>query len=884
MDNTVKKRQVLGAIGLIGGGIAVLVVVCMIMWTKLQDITTGQVESHVAGYSHMMARMIDGSFKNELDLLEDMTSLVDVETGRISDALTSEAGSSYGVMRTNGEAAYGRALSFAEYDSFFDSLHGNPSVCFSKSSDAVVFTVPVYNGDNVKYVLYRLYSSKALEQKLKLICYDGLGECMLVDGSGGIVLRSEGSTAEIDFFTAEDKSDALERIRDKMNTGVSAASYCSKNELIMFAAETEHPALYVIGFVPSKAPAGDIAMVVPLVLWTFGLLWLLLLIITLYLLSAERKAQESDEFRQAKILAENANQAKSDFLANMSHEIRTPINAIIGMNEMIMRESSEKEITEYAANIDTAGHSLLSIINDILDFSKIESGRMELDMHEYMLGSVLNDVVVMVKLKAEQKDLNFDVEVQEDLPDILYGDEVRIKQVILNLLINAVKYTTKGNVKLSVSGTLSHGENSVDLKISVKDTGIGIRKELIPSLFENFSRFDMEKNRNVEGTGLGLAITHRLVTLMDGSIKVDSVYGEGSVFTVFLRQEVRGTGRIGNFLMSGVAAAAAAAGQGKSREVFTAPGANILAVDDNQMNLVVLKNLLKSSKTRLTVCMGGSEALELVRTNSYDVILLDHMMPSMDGIETLKHMRTMPSNMSREAAVIALTANAVSGAREMYLAEGFDDYLSKPISGSDLEAMLAKHLPTGKVVYVEAEEKKPAAAPPPAPTMAAAGRKPAVPAPGKAAPSPANEPSASDKAAPASEKPAAEEEPPLFDVAIGIKYCADSEDMYAEILQMFCDMRDEKRTALEGAFVKRNWGDYTVHIHSLKSNSLNIGGRRLSKLCLSLEQAGKRIQAGQEVEESTDYIMKNHSAAMSLYNETIAAAFDYLDRRDGSKK
>lgn len=390
-----------------------------------------------------------------------------------------------------------------------------------------------------------------------------------------------------------------------------------------------------------------------------------------------------------RLAAVHANETKSEFLANMSHEIRTPLNAIIGMNEMVMREQISPQAQDYSQNIYNAGQTLLAIINDILDFSKIESGKMEIVPVTYELSSVLNDVINMVARKASDKGLNLYTDVAKNIPYQLFGDEVRIRQIALNIVNNAVKYTQKGSVKLKVDWEWID-EVKILLKFSVTDTGIGIKEEDLRKLFKGFQRVDLVTNRNIEGTGLGLAITKRLVDQMNGEITVESVYGQGSTFTVTLPQVVMSDIPMGDF-------ASAYQKMHRNREAkvesFTAPDARMLIVDDNKVNLVVAKGLIKKMGVQIDGVESGMEALEKIKTNHYHIILLDHMMPEMNGLETIKRMRQQEENMSKDAVIIALTANAVSGSREMYMAAGFNDYLSKPIDVIKYTEMIRKYLP-----------------------------------------------------------------------------------------------------------------------------------------------------------------------------------------------
>lgn len=391
--------------------------------------------------------------------------------------------------------------------------------------------------------------------------------------------------------------------------------------------------------------------------------------------------------------ADEANEAKSRFLANISHEIRTPINAVLGMDEIILREAQSQDIKNYAANIQSAGKTLLSIINDILDFSKIESGMMEIIEGDYLIGTVLADLASHISLRAQKKGLKLITEFDPNIPSVLYGDEVRIRQIILNILTNAVKYTETGAIQFHASCT-EQSENQVMLDIFIKDTGIGIRKENIPLLFQSFHRVDEKSVHNIEGTGLGLSIVQRLLKLMNGTIEVKSLYGIGSIFYIHIPQKIVNHQPLGSLENS------LPVMPKEYKASFEAPDAKILVVDDYKLNLQVIEGLLKQTKVQLTLISSGKECLQKIQHETYDLIFLDHMMPELDGIETLHQMQNMPENRNQNTPVIVLTANAIAGAKEMYLKEGFQDYLSKPIDSRLLEELVKKYLPDEKIYKV----------------------------------------------------------------------------------------------------------------------------------------------------------------------------------------
>ena len=528
----------------------------------------------------------------------------------------------------------------------------------------------------------------------------------------------------------------------------------------------------------------------------------------------------SQELAEETKKAKAANVAKSRFLSNMSHEIRTPINAIMGMNEMILREAIHPAIREYAENIRSASESLLGLVNDILDFSKIEAGKMEIIPVEYELSSVLNDLVNMVKTRAEKKGLSLSVEASPELPTLLFGDEIRIKQVATNILTNAVKYTEKGSVTLRVSFEKAGGQ-SILLRFDVRDTGIGIKPEDLDKLYNAFERIEEARNRTIEGTGLGMNITKRLLELMGSRLEVESVYGEGSTFSFTVEQRVMNWSPIGNFEE---AYRRTAIRQQVYRESFTAPDARVLIVDDTKMNLTVMRGLLKATKMQIDEAESGQEALTLTEKKKYDVIFLDHRMPGMDGVETLVSLRMQLHGKNSDTPVVCLTANAVSGAREWYLERGFNDYLTKPVKGEQLEAMLVKYLPPERVKMSGGG----------APQDESGGTLPAWLLSSEALGN-------------------------VLDVKAGLQFCGSAED-YLAVLRVFQESAAENADEIQRLFEAKDWKNYTTKVHALKSSARVIGAAELSDRAARLEDAGNRLYV-EEIAEDTPLLLALYRAS-----------------------
>lgn len=525
--------------------------------------------------------------------------------------------------------------------------------------------------------------------------------------------------------------------------------------------------------------------------------------------------------------AETAANSKSAFLANISHEIRTPLNAILGMNELVLRESRQPHIKEYAMYIKNSGKSLLTIISDILDLSKIESGKVYLVNENYSLSSLVEDVERSIQKRIMEKGLELKIYVEPELHENLKGDEVRIKQIIMNLLTNAVKYTEKGEVRLYITGTVV--ENKQDLTIEVSDTGIGMRSEDMGKLFTNFERLDLKRNRSVESTGLGLPITKNLLVAMGGDITVSSVYGEGSTFTATVGQEIVNEEQIGDYRK-----------KYKEKlhhevcyhESFHAEDARILVVDDNEVNLKIVVGLAKNTKLQIDTALSAAEGLKLIRQHSYQLLLIDHMMPEMDGIEMLQHVKTMDGGIYKDIPAVAITANALSGAKQTYLDAGFCGYLSKPIDPERFEQIIKDNLPQEYVT--ECEDGN-----------------------GDTATEGQETDGTSDP------KQAEEWSIPGIDIAKALSYIGGSRELYISLLQTYLDGSEERIRKLEECKNKEDIFNYDITIHGLKGISASIGADSMAVAAAGLEEACKDPQT------AMTYIQMNHDQAVSRYRELL---------------
>ncbi|RGH11311.1 response regulator [Clostridium sp. AF15-31] len=525
--------------------------------------------------------------------------------------------------------------------------------------------------------------------------------------------------------------------------------------------------------------------------------------------------------------AETAANSKSAFLANISHEIRTPLNAILGMNELVLRESRQPHIKEYAMYIKNSGKSLLTIISDILDLSKIESGKVYLVNENYSLSSLVEDVERSIQKRIMEKGLELKIYVEPELHENLKGDEVRIKQIIMNLLTNAVKYTEKGEVRLYITGTVV--DNKQDLTIEVSDTGIGMRSEDMDKLFTNFERLDLKRNRSVEGTGLGLPITKNLLVAMGGDITVSSVYGEGSTFTATVGQEIVNEEQIGDYRKK---YKEKLHHEVRYHESFHAEDARILVVDDNEVNLKIVVGLAKNTKLQIDTALSAAEGLKLIRQHSYQLLLIDHMMPEMDGIEMLQHVKTMDGGIYKDIPAVAITANALSGAKQTYLDAGFCGYLSKPIDPERFEQIIKDNLPQEYVTEC-----------------------------GDGNGDTATEGQETD----GTSDPKQEEEwsIPGIDIAKALSYIGGSRELYISLLQTYLDGSEERIRKLEECKNKEDIFNYDITIHGLKGISASIGADSMAVAAAGLEEACKDPQT------AMTYIQMNHDQVVSRYRELL---------------
>ena len=562
--------------------------------------------------------------------------------------------------------------------------------------------------------------------------------------------------------------------------------------------------------------------------------------------------------------ANAANEAKSTFLDNMSHEIRTPMNSILGMNEMILREEERPEIAEYALSIQRAGRALLGILNDILDFSKIQDNKMEIAPVRYDLSSLLNDMVNIAAEQARKKSLNFEVNVDKGIPRILEGDEYHIKQVVLNILNNAVKFTERGSVSLSITYE-KLDEHNILLKCSVSDTGIGIRSEDMDLIFQPFEHVQASRKFQSDGSGLGLTIVKNLLILMDSDLKVESVFQKGSTFSFDLKQPVIKWEAIGDYKR---AFSTAAAHSSHYHEAFQAPDAKVLVVDDTDVNLLVFSNLLKKTKIKIDTASSGVEMLQLVRMNHYDMVFLDHRMPGMDGVEAFHNMRSLTDSLNARTPVVALTANAVLGARQFYIDQGFNDYLSKPVDTVRLEQILLEYLPADKIQPADPEDEK---------KLQARRAKEAEASKAAKAPEAII---AADTVDEADEEPEEPSSPyaniPGIDYDAAVTNCG-VEETFVQALQIFYDTLDQKANDIERFEREKDIKNYTVLVHALKSSARLVGALKLSEDAKYLEACGDKNDIA-EIEAKTPALLSQYRG----YKKVLAEVFGNNDEEDMS--
>lgn len=670
------------------------------------------------------------------------------------------------------------------------------------------------------------------EEMIKVIGdnYEGL-VYQYIEENGTIVIPKK-QTGAIELLMSGPVNTAVheEMLSIRNTDDISTAEHIEMNGTEYIVAVAKIPEnRHLVILLPLKSAKQYLTSLYTIFAVELAVIMTMILTASVFIILFLRKAVQMQVALQEKEAAEASDKAKDEFVANISHEIRTPLNAIIGMNELILRESGEENIRSYAYDVTTAGEQLLSLINNVLDFSKIDSDKMEVVEGEYDVKSLARGVSAVIGVKARQKNLEFEFNVDPTTPKTLIGDKTKIQQVLINLLTNAVKYTEIGRVTIGVWYQKTEEENLINLMVMVKDTGRGIKFEEQGRIFERFTRSDLGETSTIEGTGLGLTITKDLIDKMHGEITLQSTYGEGSIFSVIIPQKVADDTPVGDIN-------APVAGVEERGQAYTAKAANILIVDDTELNTIVVKNLLKDIESTIDVALSGNEAIEKIKSgNKYDIIFLDARMPELSGKETLDILK---KDCHINIPVICLTANVKEGAREESISEGFTDYLSKPVKTDLLHEIIAKYLPKEKINYV---------------------------------------PSSKEKQTVCINVPDWLKSSTVFDYEKGLEYCG-SLDNLLDTMQMFAQKASSNISEIGECARNDDWEKLTIKVHSLKSTSRTIGALQLSSIAERVENAGN--------EKNISYIKENLRNLLSMYGNAAGSIIQVVngDSALGKKK
>ena len=823
--------------------------------TRMDKIVVDQLKNDVSFAVNDYYRSID----SEMETLDHIANLIQSDEGRqkdeddinavinlTRDVFSNEPRIIFGMMTASGETIFGESLSPREYSSLLDSMRGIKSISYT-SSGGVLYTYPVIHGDNVRYVLYMLCSADYIRERHNIDDFVGIGDVMIVSKNGNDLIGLDNLKKEkYDFYRSKSVKNKFNELFAKHNTELVSVELVNSafGEMFLYTAEIKNTPFMLIGGLDKESATYSHKTVVHMIIGVYFAYSIIVFGLAIYLVFASVKIRESDALREAKTVAENASRAKGDFLASMSHEIRTPINAVLGFDEMILRETRDPTLRQYAMSIQSSTKSLLDLVNNILDYSRMEAGKITLANEPYELDIMVNELVMMIRPRSEAKNLQLTVFVNPKLPIALIGDVIRLKQVIINLLSNAVKYTQQGFVNL-VFDFDPIDDKQINLKISVKDSGIGMKEEDIKKLFNAFERFDEEKNKTVEGTGLGMSITKQILDKMNTKLDVQSIYGVGSKFSFNVIQKISNAEEIGDFDPM----------KQKARPVndegfipsLYAPDAHVLLVDDTEMNLIVVQGLLKHTGIQIDVAKNGVEALECMKNTVYDTLLIDQRMPVMDGMVLIKKIRENTFNANFDKPCVLLTANTVQGVREQGLAAGYDDYLEKPVDGKTLEATLRKYLPENLVENIQAVEDVKTNSN--ALQVEEADEKSKEIAENESSDNTTKEKSGNDLLKDIEEKG-------YIDSEAGISY-AGSMEMFVVTLQFFRDSVDKKADEIENYYNSKDIENYTTKVHALKSSARIIGATELSELALSLEKAGNA--------KDMEYIDANTEKLLKMY-------------------